>query len=254
MSQFTFPSAGIFGLKDPRDYVIAFTDEYADSSDKLDQIFGPNAPPAKLVNFQIYDITNKNNPVRIPFAFTESGSKPDTLSHLDQLTLATPEATEVTWKIVMIGPDSVKNAPVGGDSLFLSIFKPISAADEFQFTTMKSAYNVNDAREQLNKITVVPNPYVVTNVFEQPLPPTVRGRGERVIYFMNLPPASTIRIFSSSGDLIRTLEHNGNLENGSVQWDVRTEEGLDVAYGVYFYVVEVEGLSDKKMGKIGIIK
>jgi len=39
-----------------------------------------------------------------------------------------------------------------------------------------------------------------------------------------------------------------------LKMDVRTEEGLDVAYGVYFYVVEVEGLSDKKLGKIAIIK
>jgi hypothetical protein len=255
VSQFTFPSAGIFGIKDPRDYVLAFTDEYADSSDKLDQIFGPNAPPARLVNFQVYDVTDQSNPVRIPFAFTEASSfRPDTLSHLDQITLAIEDASEVTWKIVMIDPDSTANVPKGGDSLFISIVKPFAATDEFQFSTMKSAYSVNDAREQLNKITVVPNPYVVTNVFEQPLPPTVRGRGERVIYFMNLPPASTIRIFSSAGDLIRTLKHDGNLESGTVQWDVRTEEGLDVAYGVYFYVVEVEGLSDKKMGKIGIIK
>ncbi len=202
----------------------------------------------------MYDITDKNDPIRIPFAFTETSNfRPDTLSFLDQITLATPPATEVTWKIVMLG-DSSSNFPGGGDSLFISTFKPLSSRDEFQFATSKSSYSVNDAREQLNKITVVPNPYVVTNVFEQPLPPTIRGRGERVIYFMNLPPASTIRIFSSAGDLIRTLKHDGNLESGSVTWDVRTEEGLDVAYGVYFYVVEVEGLSDKKMGKIGIIK
>ncbi len=208
-SRFTFPAGEIFGIKDPRDYVIAFTDEYADSSDKLDLIFGPIAPPAKLVNFQVYDITDKNDPIRIPFAFTEASNfRRDTLSFLDQITLATPPATEVTWKIVMLG-DSSSNVPGGGDSLFISTFKPLSSRDEFQFATSKSAYSVNDAREQLNKITVVPNPYVVTNVFEQPLPPSVRGRGERVIYFMNLPPASTIRIFSSAGDLIRTLKHDG---------------------------------------------
>ena len=101
---------------------------------------------------------------------------------------------------------------------------------------------------------MVPNPYVVTNIFEQPLPPNVRGRGERVINFINLPPKSKIHIFSSSGSLVRTLEHDGSLGNGSVTWDVRTKEGLDVAFGVYFYVVEVEGISDKKTGKIAIIK
>lgn len=254
VTQFTYPSGGIYGVKAPRDYVIAFKDEYTDSSDKLSLIFGNGAPPAKLVNFQVYDITEKDNPIRIPFAFTESNPfRRDTLSFLDQITLATPEATEVTWKIVMVG-DSSSNIPRGGDSLFISIYKPLASNDEFNFSTSRSAYSVISAREQMNRITVVPNPYVVTNVFEQPLPPTVRGRGERVIYFQNLPPSSTIRIFSSSGDLIRTLHHDGSLENGSVRWDVRTEEGLDIAFGVYFYVVEVEGISDKKMGKIAIIK
>lgn len=255
VSQFTFPSGGIFGIKAPRDYVIPISSEYADSSDKLDLIFGAGAPPKRLVNFQIYDITDRNNPIRVPFAFTESTNfRRDTLSHLDQLTLATPDASEVTWKVVFVDPDSTSRIPQGGDSLYLSIYKPISSADEFQFTTSKAAYSVNDAREQLNSITVVPNPYVVTNVFEQPLPPTVRGRGERVIYFTNVPPSSTINIYTSAGDLIRTLVHDGNIQDGSVEWDVRTEEGLDVAYGVYFYVVQVEGISDKKMGKIAIIK
>ncbi len=150
-SRFTFPAGGIFGIKDPRDYVIAFTDEYADSSDKLDLIFGPIAPPAKLVNFQVYDITDKNDPIRIPFAFTEASNfRRDTLSFLDQITLATPPATEVTWKIVMLG-DSSSNFPGGGDSLFISTFKPLSSRDEFQFATSKSSYSVNDAREQLNR-------------------------------------------------------------------------------------------------------
>jgi len=255
VSQFVSSSGTIIGTKEPRSYVVSFSDEYADSSDKLDQIFGAGAPPARLVNFQIYDVADPENPIRIPFAFTETNNfRPDTLSHLDQLTLANPEATEVTWKIVMLDPDSTAKIPAGGDSLFITIHKPITANDEFKFTTSRSDYNVNDAREQLNKIKVVPNPYVVTNIFEQPLPPNVRGRGERVINFINLPPKSTIHIYSSNGNLIRTLHHDGNLENGSVTWDVRTKEGLDVAYGVYFYVVDVEGISDKKMGKIAIIK
>jgi hypothetical protein len=53
---------------------------------------------------------------------------------------------------------------------------------------------------------------------------------------------------------VRTLEHNGDLNDGTVAWDVRTKEGLDVAYGVYFYVVEMDGVSDKKTGKLAIIK
>ncbi len=255
VSQFTFPSGGIYGTKEPRTYAIPIKDVYEDSSDVLDQIFGSGAPPAKLVNFQVYDITDESQPpVRIPFAFTETSNfRRDTLSFLDQITLANPTATEVTWKIVMIG-DSSSNIPRGGDTLYIDIFKPLTAEDQFTFTTSRASYDANDAREQLNKIKVVPNPYVVTNVFEQPLPTNVRGRGERIINFTHVPPGSKIHIYSSSGNHIRSLEHDGNLQSGTVTWDVRTKEGLDVAYGVYFYIVEVEGISDKKTGKIAIIK
>jgi len=100
----------------------------------------------------------------------------------------------------------------------------------------------------------VPNPYVVSNVFESPLPPTVRGRGERIINFINVPPNAKIHLYTSSGNHIRTLEHDGDINNGSVIWDLKTKEGLDVAFGVYFYVVEADGISDKKYGKLAIIK
>lgn len=255
VSKLEVPGLGIFGVKEPKDYVVPFKDVYEDSSDYLVEIFGQQTPPARLLNFQIYDITDKNNsPIRVPFAFTESNNfRRDTLSHLDQMILANQNKDTATWRIVMIG-DSSSNIPREGDSLFIRIFKPLSAQDEFVFTTSRSSYSVNDARDQLNKIKVVPNPYVVTNVFEQPLPPNVRGRGERIINFINLPPKSKIHIYSSSGNHIRTIEHAGSLESGSVTWDVRTKEGLDVAYGVYFYIVEVEGISDKKTGKIAIIK
>jgi hypothetical protein len=46
----------------------------------------------------------------------------------------------------------------------------------------------------------------------------------------------------------------GGLDDGSISWDVKTKEGLDCAYGVYFYIVEAQGISDKKFGKLAIIK
>jgi hypothetical protein len=249
-----FLSTTIPTKKAPEDYLIVFSDEYADSSDKLTGLLGNGAPPAKQVNFKIFNYTDKNNPQRIKFIFTESNNfRRDTLSNLDQITLSNEDGTLLTWRVIILG-DSSSNVPKGGDSLLISLFKPFSGNDEFVFTTNKPAYSVDDAREKLNQVRAVPNPYVVANLFEQPLPPTVRGRGERIINFINLPPGSKINIYTSSGNLVRTLEHDGNINNGSLSWDVRTKEGLDVAYGVYFYVVEVEGISDKKMGKLAIIK
>jgi hypothetical protein len=53
---------------------------------------------------------------------------------------------------------------------------------------------------------------------------------------------------------VKTIEQNGNINDGTATWDLRSKEGLEIAYGVYFYVVEVPGMSEKKMGKLAIIK
>jgi hypothetical protein len=91
-------------------------------------------------------------------------------------------------------------------------------------------------------------------MFEKPLPSQERGRGTRVVYFNNLPPKSKIHIFSSNGDHVVTLTHDDTMQSGSTSWDLRSKEGLDVAFGVYLYVVEAEGIGEKKCGKLAIIK
>lgn len=255
VSQFT--SSALNGRRAPNDYLFVFSDSYTDSSNKLTELLGPNAPPAKQVNFRVYDITDRNNPERIQFIFTEAKQQSkDTLSVLDQVTLSNAAGTELTWKIVFVGDTTpyANKVPVGGDSLIVSIYKPLSSSDKFNFSTSTADYSSALAAQNLKNVRAVPNPYVVTNVFEQPLPPQVRGRGERVINFINLPPGAKVHIYTSSGNHIRTLEHEGNINDGSVTWDVRTKEGLDVAFGVYFYVVEAPGISDKKKGKLAIIK
>lgn len=248
-------TTSISGTRYPLDYMLVFSDAYTDSSNKLTAIFGNGAPPAKAVNFKAFDITNKSAPKRVQFAFSEPRPfRRDTLSFGDIIVFSDETGNDLSWRMQFTGTDSSAVVPAGGDTLFLYFYKPISGNDSFTFSSSKPTYDLDGAREQLNQVRAVPNPYVVTNVFEQPLPPTVRGRGERIINFINLPPKSTISIYTSSGNLVQTLQHDGDLNNGSVSWDVRTKEGLDVAFGVYFYVVEVEGLSDKKMGKLAIIK
>ena len=61
-----------------------------------------------------------------------------------------------------------------------------------------------------------------------------------------------IKIYNIRGQHIVTLNHDGNIYDGSVSWNLRTKENMDIAYGVYLYVVE-SSLGMKK-GKIAIIK
>ena len=80
----------------------------------------------------------------------------------------------------------------------------------------------------------------------------LRTRGEREIRFTYIPPGSKISIFTVRGELIKTLYHD-DLYVGDVYWNLRTEENLDVAYGVYVFVVDVPEVGSK-IGKLALIK
>jgi hypothetical protein len=109
------------------------------------------------------------------------------------------------------------------------------------------------AKAGLDKIRVVPNPYVVTHSAEARLLSTqTSGRGEREIRFTYVPPGSKIQIFTVRGELVKTL-YQENLFVGDVFWNLRTEENLDVAFGVYVYVVDAPNIGTK-IDKFALIK
>jgi len=249
-----FTSAGLTGVRYPYDYLFVFSDAYRDTATNLSSILGPGSPiDAKRTNFSVYDVTDKRHPVKVQYGLVESdGARQDTLSDFDAVYLANRDGTKLSWRVTFIG--GTARPPRAGDSLAISFTKPFCAADTFVYRAMASRYNVDAARLQMNAIRAVPNPYVATNVFEQPLPTQVRGRGERVIDFINLPPNAAISIFTANGTLVRTLQHGGDVHNGAESWDLRSKEGLDVAFGVYFFVVEAPGIGEKKFGKLAIIK
>lgn len=245
----------VIGTRDPKDYAIVFTDSATTYSNNLNHLLKRVSPlPIKKVNWKIWDVTDKNNPKKVSFAFVEpSAWQRDTLSKTDLLVFSDADSTYISWRIVFAG-DSIAYRPKSGDTLFLSFYKPFTAADKFIFSTDVASYSSSNLEDKMKNIKAVPNPYVVTNVFESPLPTQVRGRGERIINFINVPAKAKIHIYTSSGNHIRTLEHDGDIFDGSLSWDLRTKEGLDIAYGVYFYVAEVDGVSEKKFGKLAVIK
>ena len=107
---------------------------------------------------------------------------------------------------------------------------------------------------EMNDIRVVPNPYVVGHRFESPLPPGITsGRGSRKVEFQNLPSDGMVHIFSSRGQHIRTLNHSGNMFSGTIAWDLKSKENLDIAFGVYYYIVESK-IGGKTSGKLAMIK
>ncbi len=123
--------------------------------------------------------------------------------------------------------------------------KPLTAADRYQFSTVARAYA--ESANDLNAIRVVPNPFVVTSGFDV-------SRDRHEIQFTRLPETCTIKIFTITGELVKTIAYNRNSAGTSfARWDLKTEFGSEVAYGVYLYHVDAPAVG-KKMGKLAIMR
>jgi len=147
---------------------------------------------------------------------------------------------------------TTKITPQAGDILKFTVTKPFNIEDNYTFTTKAATVDLSRAKEQMENIYVVPDPYVVSASWEKPLFYS-SGRGERRVDFVNLPQECTIRIYSASGKLVKTLEHSGTGSNGSHPWDLTTDDGLTVSFGIYIFHVDAPGIGSK-IGKFAIIK
>jgi hypothetical protein len=164
-----------------------------------------------------------------------------------------PQPREI-WRVNFSGP------PVGADTLLpedgdvyrIRIETPFRSGDVYQFTSQEAKIEKKLARTELKDIAVVPNPYVVAARWE-PTRLLASGRGERRIFFIHLPQQCTIRIYTVSGDYVNTLEHYSTMLDGSESWDLKSEEGLDVAPGIYIYHVDASDLGET-IGKFAQIK
>ncbi len=70
--------------------------------------------------------------------------------------------------------------------------------------------------------------------------------GHTKITFTGLTRSAVVRVYTVSGELVRTLEKNDNGE--TLDWDLRNSRGQQVASGVYVYVVKSG--SQKNNGKL----
>jgi len=122
----------------------------------------------------------------------------------------------------------------------------------YQFVVRGQKVDNTFAAKNLDKIKVVPNPYVVAAAWE-PTNPYTSGRGPRSIQFIHLPQKCTIRIFAVDGTLVHTIEHDSGLTDGSEEWDMLTKDRMDISYGVYIYHIEAPGIGNTT-GRMLIIK
>lgn len=126
------------------------------------------------------------------------------------------------------------------------------------------------AKENMDNIYVIPNPYIGSSKFDGRREGDSKGDKSRRLWFVNLPRECTIRIYTLAGDLVKEIYHNGAHEtdiltiskadtkgisaSGMHEWDLLSRHNQIIAPGVYLFSVENKADSKIKVGKFVIIK
>ena len=248
------------GALAPYDYEIRFSDELVGESIggfKLGTGIAAPTAEAKATNFTVHNVTlDRPAPFVLyePNPATRNGrfDAYEFIFLFEDLGGAEPTPTFLLRPTTTTAPPEA--FPGSGDVFYVRTFKPFTEADRFTFAATPPGVDAEAAAAQLDRIRVVPNPYVAAASWERPLPPTVTsGRGERRIDFIHLPRGSVVRVYDVRGALVWEGRHEGGIDDGTVSWDLRSREDLDVAYGVYFYHVEAPEVGSTT-GKLALIK
>ncbi len=140
--------------------------------------------------------------------------------------------------------------PKAGDIYAVKTLKPFQKGDTYTFESIPAQFKASVAKNGLDNVYVVPNPYVAFSPAENP-GRDPQSRGVRVVEFRNLPPKCTIRIYTILGELVKTIEKDDNTSMAS--WNLLSYEGQRIAYGVYIYQIDAPGVG-QKIGRLAVIK
>lgn len=170
------------------------------------------------------------------------------------------EAEEVLARLVLVNfnggtaPAGPFNAalPEQGTIFKLVTAKPNQAGDTWTIATAPfAAQTGQDSLFQaaIDQIGISPNPYRGASDYET-------SNLADLVRFTGLPERATIRVFTLSGTLIRTLTKSG--PDRFLEWDLQTENRLPIASGMYLIHVDVLDANGESVGekvlKFGVVK
>ncbi len=240
----------------PADYLFKFSAQNIDSA--MIQSNGLKKIP---VRYSVSDIT-RGTPQRIlSFLVENVSSRNSQWDPGEEIVLFRPGSQgtgtdTTTWGVIITKPADTTittHVPTDGDELLIKTQRPFDNTDQFTLKTNAAKMDLQLAGSRMDQIYVVPNPYVGFSVIEPTnwLPGATRG--ERRIYFENLPSHCAIRIFTINGDLVQTLQHDTGMENAREYWNLLNRDGFSVAYGVYVAHIDAPGVGEKIL-KFALIK
>jgi hypothetical protein len=179
-----------------------------------------------------------------------------------------PDGNDVTIKLRVQKPYNKYNTAATYSQAFPD------SLPRYQFKTTGFAIKEgidSIARTSLDKIRIVPNPYLAYSSYET-------GANDTRIKVTNLPNRCTIRIYTLDGTLVRTLDRalaidpvsnkkietsdgydlgdktgSINLEN-TVDWDLKNEKNIPVGSGIYLFDIDAPGVGHKILKWFGAMR
>ena len=144
--------------------------------------------------------------------------------------------------------------PQSGDVYQVDWKRPFFETDTIRFSiNSDNQINTDSLKNGMDKIKVVPNPYVMTNMMETQVSNPYLNQRRRLM-FTHIPANCSIKIFTVSGILVDEIIVSNEPDNGIIHWDMLTRENLEIAAGMYIYHIESEITGDAKLGKFAVIK
>ncbi|MBL7093757.1 hypothetical protein ISS22_07270 [candidate division KSB1 bacterium] len=172
------------------------------------------------------------------------------------------EATAFAIDFLQAADESKLPAP--NDVYSIRFQRPFINTDSLIIkVSLDKTVNEDSLKKTMDEIKVVPNPYVATNLMETSAVNKYLNQQRRIM-FTNIPQNCTVKILTVNGVLIRALRAPGDAlttfsgmglsNNGVLHWDMLTEEGLEIAAGMYIYHIKDDESGEERMGKFGVIK
>jgi hypothetical protein len=125
---------------------------------------------------------------------------------------------------------------------------PNKFAPKYTFsTTQLSTINNNlaAAKNALNLINIVPNPYYAYSAYEA-------NQLDNRVKITNLPAKCTINIYTISGALVRQFKKDNDISYQD--WDIKNTAGIPVSSGLYIIHVDVPGVGEKILKWFGVAR
>jgi hypothetical protein len=159
----------------------------------------------------------------------------------------------------IVGADTLKWS--NGEVLTIPITYPFASSDVFTYKSSENGGKLSGVARKaaFDRVNVFPNPLFAFNPAGTYYNPdgtgNVRPTDDPYVTFSNLPEVVSVRVYSLSGVLLRTLTTSDKSRGATspfLEWDLRNEAGLRVASGMYIAIVSSPGIGEKVL-KFAII-